>query len=352
MNLQILQSSNHIIFESVTGSKAYGTNLATSDTDIKGIFIAPKEVFYGVNKIEQVSDAKNDITYYEVGRFVELASKSNPKILEMFAMPRECIQHQHPIFERFKMKDVLSKQCRFTFAGYAMAQIKKAHGLNKKIVNPMSEKRKSVLDFCYIVEGHGSISLSKWLKENDIKQEECGLVKISNMRDLYALFYDKNEKLGYKGILLNPTANQVSLSSIPKGEEKVAILSFNKDGYSAYCKTYREYFDWVKKRNPHRYENTIEHGKNYDAKNMMHTFRLLDMAYEIATEGMIRVRRPNRDFLLKVRSGAFEYDELLKRAEDRLAEVDAVFDNCNLPDKPNRTALNQALIEVRSEWYK
>jgi predicted nucleotidyltransferase len=351
MNLQELQSSNQIIFESITGSQAYGTNISTSDTDIKGVFIAPKEEFYGISSTTQISDARSDIVYYEVGRFVELMSKSNPNMLEMLAMPRECIQRQHPIFQIFKIEDILSKQCRFTFAGYAMAQIKKAHGLNKKIVNPMSKERKSVLDFCYIVKDYGAISLPKWLEDNGLKQENCGLVKIANMRDLYALFYDEAENLDYKGIISKPTANQVSLTSIEKGAQKKAILSFNKDGYSTYCKTYREYFDWVKKRNPSRYQNTIEHGKNYDAKNMMHTFRLLDMAYEIATEGVIRVRRPNRDFLLKIRSGDFEYNELLKRAEDKLAEVDAVFDTCTLPDKPNRVLLNEMLIDVRREWY-
>ncbi len=41
---------------------------------------------------------------------------------------------------------------------------------------------------------------------------------------------------------------------------------------------------WVEHRNKARYNTNIEHGKNYDSKNLMHTFRLLDMAEEIARE--------------------------------------------------------------------
>ena len=50
---------------------------------------------------------------------------------------------------------------------------------------------------------------------------------------------------------------------------------------------------------------TLEHGGGCDAKNMMHTFRLLRMAKEIATTGKPLVRRPDRDELLEIKSGQF-----------------------------------------------
>ena len=59
------------------------------------------------------------------------------------------------------------------------------------------------------------------------------------------------------------------------------MLYFNLDGYSSYCKKYKEYWAWVSKRNEERYKSNISHNKNYDAKNMMHTFRLLHMAKEV-----------------------------------------------------------------------
>ncbi len=79
------------------------------------------------------------------------------------------------------------------------------------------------------------------------------------------------------------TSNDVVLSSIPKGMEPIGTMSFNKDGYQLYCKDYRDYWDWVEARNPERYANTVSHGKNYDAKHMLHTFRLLDMGIALGS---------------------------------------------------------------------
>jgi len=146
-------------------------------------------------------------------------------------------------------------------------------------------------------------------------------------------------------------ANEVLLSSVPKGVDSVAILSFNKDGYQIYCKDYRNYWDWVKKRNAERYENTVEHGKNYDAKNMMHTFRLLDMAAEIAAQKTINVRRPNRDFLLKIRRGEFNYDELVELAEQKINTIENLYANSDLPEKPNLGKINEIVATIRQEWY-
>ena len=66
------------------------------------------------------------------------------------------------------------------------------------------------------------------------------------------------------------------------------------------------------KRNETRYNSTMSHGKNYDAKNMMHVFRLLLMAKEIAAEGKINVHRKDREFLLSIKKGKFEYDQIIK----------------------------------------
>ena len=147
-------------------------------------------------------------------------------------------------------------------------------------------------------------------------------------------------------------ANDISLSSVEKNIEPVATLSFNKDGYSKYCKDYKEYWDWVEKRNDVRYENTIEHGKNYDAKNMMHTFRLLNMAEEIAKEGTVNVRRHDRDFLLKIRSGAFDYEELVMLANEKVLLIDELYDKSALPLTPDLEKAENILIEIRGALYK
>ncbi len=352
MTIEVLKKNNSIILECISGSRAYGLSTPKSDTDIKGVFVLPKPVFYGLEYTEQVNNESNDEVYYELKRFIDLLSKNNPNILELLATPEDCVISRHPLMDQVKPEMFLSRLCKQTFAGYAQSQIKKAKGLNKKIVNPVDQERKSVLDFCYVVKGQGAVSLSSWLSSYEFKQEDCGLVNVPHMKDTYSVFHNKQISEGYlKGISSGMDANDVSLSSVPKGVEPIALMSFNKDGYSKYCKDYKLYWDWVDKRNDARYENTIEHGKNYDAKNMMHTFRLLNMAEEIAKENKINVRRHDRDFLLKIRSGAFEYDDLVEMANEKVALIDDLFEKSNLPEMPDIKAADELLIKLREEFY-
>ena len=113
-----------------------------------------------------------------------------------------------------------------------MGQIKKARGLNKKIVNPMAKEKKNILHFCYVINGQGSMEFLKWLEKNNFQQDNFGLAKINHMRDLYALFYDESGDKNFKGIMQKESANEVLLSSIPKGLQPLTQLSFNQDGYT------------------------------------------------------------------------------------------------------------------------
>lgn len=351
MTIKKLKENKLLFFEAVSGSHAYGLQHKDSDVDLRGVFIQSKAQFYGLNSIEQVSDERNDEVYYELKKFIDMLVKNKPNFLEMLGTPADCIRYKHPLFDRIKLEDFLSKNAKNTFAGYALSQIKKARGLKKKIVNPMTAERKSVLDFCYVQYKQGSISLLRFLKENNFQQENCGLVNIAHMKDLYTLFH--HPQLNYRGIIHSQKANEVSLSSIPKGEQPIGVLYFNKDGYSVYCKEHTQYWEWVKKRNQSRYDSTMEHGKNYDAKNMMHTFRLLHTAEEIARTGIFQVRRTkDKDFLWKVRMGEFKYDDLVKIADEKILEINALFDNCDLREEPNLDKANELLLEIRDGVYK
>ena len=349
MTLEELKNSGHIIFECISGSRAYGLDTPTSDTDIRGVFVLPKQDFYSLEYIGQINNKTNDIVYYELRKFLELCAKNNPNILELLNVPEECILHKHPLFDQIKLELFLSKQCEKSFANYAFTQIKKARGLKKKIVNPMSEERKSVLDFCYVYHHNSSVPLKSFLAKKEVAQENCGVANINHLKDCYNLYHSL--EIPYKGVISSEKSNEISLSSIPKGENSIGLLYFNKDGYSSYCKRYKEYWSWVNKRNEDRYKSTISHGKNYDAKNMMHTFRLLYMAQEIATEKTIHVRREDRDFLLDIKQGKYEYDELVSWAEEKKVALEKLYAKSALPEKPNYENINRLLIELRESFY-
>ncbi|GAA5043776.1 hypothetical protein GCM10011506_47140 [Marivirga lumbricoides] len=349
MTLEELYSKDIIVFDCLSGSHAYGLATPESDVDIKGVYILPEEDYFSLNYVEQVSNKTNDIVYYELKRFVELLSKSNPNILELLYTPNDSVRKLHPAFEKLRSMNLLSKQCKESFGGYAMTQVRKAKGLNKKILNPVEKERKGVLDFCFVAHDQGSIPVREFLEMDNLEQSKCGLSRIPHMHEMYGLYYGETS---FKGIARKENANEVSLSSIPKGIQPFTVMSFNKSAYSKYCKDYKEYWEWVEKRNDTRYQNTLDHGQNYDAKNMMHTIRLLTMCEEIGLEGQLNVRREDRDYLLGIKKGAFLYEELVEIAESKIASINDVYEKCALPDQPDIHELNKVLIEIRREFYR
>lgn len=216
----------------------------------------------------------------------------------------------------------------------------------------MDRERKTILHFCYITQGSTTVPLTNWLRQNKLQQEQCGLTALTHMRDMYALFADYTGTLGYKGIMRNDFSNDVQLSSIPKGEEPLTYLYVNKDGYSVYCKEYKSYWEWVDNRNELRYQNTLQHGKSYDAKNMMHVFRLLDMAAEIAEGKGVITQRPNRDYLLSIRYGQYTYEDLLQQAAQKMQHIEQLYQQSSLPDEPDAEVVNGLLVILRRKFYQ
>ncbi len=150
MDINYLRNGNHIVMECISGSRAYGLDTETSDTDIKGVYILPKSEYYSLNYTGQINNPSNDIVFYELKRFLELLAVNNPNIIELLSTPESCLIFKHPILNQVLPEMFLSKLCKDTFGRFALSQIKKAKGLKKKIVNPVDKERKTILSFCYI----------------------------------------------------------------------------------------------------------------------------------------------------------------------------------------------------------
>lgn len=358
------EAEKHLLFATIAGSKAYGLDLPTSDTDIRGIFLQPNEFRLGNGYREQLNDNKNDVVYYELNRFVNLLAKNNPNIIENLFAPTDKIIHFderiRPLYDKREM--FLTKKIQLTFGGYSISQIKKARGLNKKIVNPVDKERKTPLDFCYIIEKENgfTLPLNEWLKKSGRKQEFIGLSELPNGVQIYKVHYDylaetKNENprysnietYGFKGVL-SEKGNDVRHSEIPKNFGVEAFMFFNKNGYSSYCKKYKEYWDWVEKRNPQRYNDNISNNQNYDGKNMMHCLRMLDMAIEIAEGKGVNLVRPDRDWLLSVRKGQVEYAKIMDLIEEKKNKMDDAFTVCDLPDDVDQELTHNIILEIRN----
>lgn len=368
-----LKDRNLILYEVISGSKAYGTNLPTSDEDRRYIYILPIEYVLSNNIIPQVNDKKNDIVGYEISRFIELLMSNNPNVLELLNMPQDCLIFKNPIFDIvLSQKDkFITKLCGTSFAGYAYSQISKAKGTDKK-QNWEKEKiqKKDILDFVYVIENEKSSPWKKWAEKNKFNYKYCGVVNIPNSFGNYAVFYDytsekffehgneidKDKILGYKGIIKmdddNTTlSNQLRLSSIPNNEVPICIISYNQDSYSQYNKDYQSYQTWLKERNTQRYVDVTSHGQKIDGKNMLHCVRLIDMAMEISQGKGIIVRRPNVDYLLSIRKGNVDLQSILNSVTNKVNELKESIKLSNLPDKIDIDLVDNILIEIRKNFY-
>jgi len=373
----ILQNKN-IIFKTIVGSQAYGTATVNSDLDVKGIYVQSLNEILGFNYIEQINVSKDE-TYYEVKRFLELLVQGNPTMLELLFMPENCIIEKKPIFDFIlKHKDkFITKKCLESFGGYAISQIRKAKGLDKKMNwESFQMKRKSVLDFCYVLLPNGGSKLfNEWLNDDYNKKyrddfsnfypmpgsertyADFGLAAIDHARDTYNL-YDLSiekykEKISNCGIISDLIkSNNVQLTSIPKGIKPFGILIFNKDGFSSHCKKYKEWKNWLENRNIQRYVDNVNHNQKIDGKNLLHCRRLLDMALEIAKDKQVIVQRPNADYLLKIKRGEVSLNEIIEKAEEDILILNDLTKTCDLPDEINKEFLNDLLIKIRKKEYE
>jgi hypothetical protein len=353
---------NNMIFKAIVGSQSYGTSTPTSDIDYKGVYMQGVDDLIGFGYKEQIEGGKDE-TYYEVRRFVQLLQSANPTVLELLYSPKDCIIKTSPQFELLvQHRDkFLTQKCLLSFGGYAVAQIKKAKGLDKKMNYEKDRMtRKDVLDFCYVLydSSLGTLPLKDYLKRENKSQEFFGLSKLNHFRDCYSAFYDylaemestnpKFEGKGhsYRGIV-GDDSNDVRLSEIPKFAIRETVLYFNKDGYSMHCKDYNDYEVWLKNRSIQRFVDVKGHNQKIDGKNLLHCRRLLDMAIEIATEKTIKVRRPNAEYLLSIRKGEVELDSIISQAETDLKGLDKLFLASGLPMDCDKDFANDLLLQVR-----
>lgn len=412
MTIKDIEEKGMIAYKYTAGSHSQNLDGPDSDVDFHGVYFAPIEAILGLGADyqEEVSDEKHDETYHEFGKWMTLLSKGNPNALESLFVPQGMVVGDiHPaIQEVLKNRDkFVSKEVVKALSGYAFNQIKKARGLNKKIVKQVNEK-KDVLDFCFVDYGQGSKPIKEWLKEHNLDQKYCGLVNIPNMPHTYGVYYDwaaffhfenidwydlipvgggkgmisvkypynrfignfegrpngdealrilgrieNKEFFGYKGIVEPDDiskSNEVRLSSIPKGELPICKMYYNKDAYTCHCREYKETQEWIQNRNQKRYSKAEEAG--YNQKNMCHCIRLLTMAKEISEgKGFNLWRADDRYFLMGIKNGDYTYEYLIDYAEKLLADVNKNLPKSDLPDEVDKDFVNDLLVKCRMEYY-
>ena len=117
---------DYVIYRCIVGSRAYGLSHDASDTDYRGIYLPPAELHWSLTGVpEQLESVETEEAYWELQKFLLLALKANPNILECLYTPLVELATP-PAQELLAMRECfLSKLIYQTYNGYVLGQFKK-----------------------------------------------------------------------------------------------------------------------------------------------------------------------------------------------------------------------------------
>src|SRR5689334_15587201 len=117
---------DYVIYRCVVGSRAYGLDEDGSDTDRRGIYLPPADLHWSLGGVpEQVEDKSNEECYWELQKFLTLALKANPNVLECLYTP--LVETATPLARELLdiRAIVLSRLIYQTYNGYVMSQFRR-----------------------------------------------------------------------------------------------------------------------------------------------------------------------------------------------------------------------------------
>ncbi|HEY9756239.1 MAG TPA: nucleotidyltransferase domain-containing protein [Oculatellaceae cyanobacterium] len=115
-----------IIYKCIVGSRAYGLDVEHSDLDLRGIYLPPAQLHWSLYGIpEQIEMKETDECYWELQKFLILALKANPNVLEVLYTP--LVEYKNEIAEVLLEHRcrLLSKLVYQTYNGYVLSQFRK-----------------------------------------------------------------------------------------------------------------------------------------------------------------------------------------------------------------------------------
>ncbi len=346
-NLTWLKSNT--IFLTVHGSNAYGLNTPTSDIDYKGIAIPPKEYFTSfMNNFEQAEfrNPNPDCCIFNILKWLGLACDNNPSVIEiLWTNPKHWVITSEYWEEIIQHRDkFLSKNIKHRFSGYAIQQLKKMKRhfryLNFPVKEPPQRSDFGLPNHFVLPKEQLDAALSIIQKKIDCWNPDLSMMNNSEriaftngINDILgeivgaSLYLEKDNLWKSAALSIGMDSNFIEL--IQKEKE----YKGKKEDWKHYCK-------WKKNRNTKRAD--IEAKIGYDAKDAAALVRIMRMAKEILSTGKVIVERiDDREELLAIKNGAWEYDKIIEYAENMEKELDELYKTSSLPKEPDRKFIDK-----------
>jgi predicted nucleotidyltransferase len=331
------------IFMTKGGSHAYGTNLPTSDLDIRGICIPPKEYFHGfLHKFEE-AECKGDLdaVITDIRKLVELASKCNPNVIELLFTddsdwispgPNDNDRNSAAWWRLWCGRHLfISKEAKHRFSGYAFNQLRRIQSHRYYLLNP-PKKHPERADF--------DLPEFVTLEKDQLNVVNARIRKLEDQLGGKGWTKDKVSERDEE--FVTTVVGQIDIS------DKLIPLIIAERKYNSAMRNWASYEKWKLERNSVRSE--LEGKFGYDTKHAMHLVRLMRMATEILDHHKVIVKRHDAQELLEIRRGMWSFDTLMTWAEDTEVKLEKSYITSTLPREPDREAIDKLLVAIVNEY--
>jgi predicted nucleotidyltransferase len=333
------------------GSHAYGLNTPSSDLDVKGIAVPPREYFLGyANRFEQAESRDPvDLVVYDVRKFFALASACNPNIIEVLFTDESDHLVMTPAGRMlFDARDAfLSQRIKHTFSGYAMSQLKRINTHYRWLKNPPT-KAPERAEFGLRAESE----IPPEARDQTGAALALADAEVETWHELEWTALDEPQRIALRNRLTDYLARVgatkdalfVRAARDVGFDDNLIDLLQREKRYRSARQEWDAYQNWRKTRNAKRSELEAVHG--YDTKHAMHLVRLLRMCREILETGSVVVKRPDREDLLGIRGGSWTYERLVEWAEKEDRELTELAKSSRLPRSPDQKRLDELCIRI------
>lgn len=149
----------------------------------------------------------------------------------------------------------------------------------------------------------------------------------------------------------------IACESIPEEDESTrfaGFLLYNEQGWRQAFADHQNYWAWRRDRNESRWQQQERGELDFDAKNMMHTVRLLLSGRSLMKSGQPIVRFSGHQLalLMSIREGKLSFDEIMSVAQEILADCERLKATADLPDICESAQATTLLREITEHWEK
>ena len=308
---------NRIIFLTLGGSYSYGTNVETSDVDVRGCALNSRTDLLGLTNFEQVVNTATDTTVYSFNKLISLLLNCNPNTIEMLGCKPEHYFLITDIGQEMinNRKLFLSRRAVHSFGGYANQQL-------RRLENALARDK-----------------LSQARKEEHILKSMQNAVKA--FEDRYTSFEN--------GSMVLYTAESPREDLDREIFADIHIDKYPVREFNSVMNDLTNVIGTYEKLNHRNHKKDDAHLN----KHAMHLIRLYLMCLDILEkEDIVTYRENDHDLLMSIRSGAYqledgtyrqEFFDMVNEFEKRLSYAK---ENTSLPDHPDMKLVEEFVVSV------